>query len=116
MLQFAPTCGQHSIQLWPLQALRELFLKIGGTGEWLQGGGIIDTILATVEDYLTEYLTYLQPAFANRCQFNFRPTRRAEVIVKVREKHKCTWQSCYSYRHGSRHWQPWTLSRQVWNQ
>lgn len=50
-----------------LQALRELFLKIGGTGEWLQGAGIVDTILATVEDYLGEYLTYLQPAFANRC-------------------------------------------------
>jgi hypothetical protein len=49
-----------------LQALKELFLKIGGVGEWLQGGGTVDTILATVEDYLGEYLTYLQPAFANR--------------------------------------------------
>jgi hypothetical protein len=49
-----------------LQALRELFLKIGGTGGWVQGGGIVDTILATVEDYLGEYLTYLQPAFAAR--------------------------------------------------
>ena len=62
-----PEYSCYHPNLCALQALRELFLKIGGTGEWLQGGGIVDTILATVEDYLGEYLTYLQPAFAARC-------------------------------------------------
>ncbi len=49
------------------QALRELFVKIGSAGEWQSGGGIADSIFATVEDYLSEYVTYLQPAFATRC-------------------------------------------------
>ncbi len=50
-----------------VQALRQLFLKIGGSGEWLAGDGLTGTILATIEDYLSEYLTYLQPTFSARC-------------------------------------------------
>ena len=52
-------------------------------------GVLTDTILATVEDYLNEYLTYLQPQFGTRCT----PTRAAfSIYSRIKENRPTTFQ------------------------
>lgn len=45
-----------------------------GTDQWLQGG-VLERILATLEDYLDEYTTYIHPNFALKYVLHRKPFR-----------------------------------------
>lgn len=67
------------------------FVQVGAD-QWLQGG-VLERILATLEDYLDEYTTYIHPSFALKYALHCKPC--------IRAVHSCL--QCTTCQHEHKH-------------